>query len=108
VVFETRVPAMRAWEGWTPEHTRTLVDVEGVGVVESWHELVDVAGPVVTFRSVVKFHSEDLEIESHSTLRFRERDEIDVSLRNAGYTLHDVRDAPDRPGLEHVFIAIHP
>lgn len=107
LVFETRVPAMRAWKRWTPEHSRTLIDIEGVGVVESWHELVDVAGPLVTFRSVIKFHSEDLEIESHSTLRFRELDEIDASLRDAGYTLREVRDAPDRPGLEHVYLASH-
>lgn len=36
LVFETRDLARRAWERWTPELTRTVVDVSGVGEVESW------------------------------------------------------------------------
>ena len=42
LVFETRDPARRAWERWTPELTRTVVDVPGIGVVESWEEVTDV------------------------------------------------------------------
>jgi hypothetical protein len=44
-------------------------------------------------------------LESQSTLRFRDRGEIADSLAAAGYRLDGVRDAPDRPGLEFVFIA---
>ena len=47
-VFETRDPARRAWEQWTPELTLTVVDVPGIGVVESWEEVTDVAGDLVT------------------------------------------------------------
>ena len=36
LVFETRDPARRAWERWTPELTRSVLDVPGVGVVEDW------------------------------------------------------------------------
>jgi hypothetical protein len=42
---------------------------------------------------------------SDSTLRFRSRPEIASSLREAGFAVEDVRDAPDRPGRELVFIA---
>ncbi len=31
LVFETHDPARRAWEQWTPELTRTVVDIPGVG-----------------------------------------------------------------------------
>ncbi|HEY7626066.1 MAG TPA: class I SAM-dependent methyltransferase [Ilumatobacteraceae bacterium] len=105
LVFETRDPARRAWEQWTPELTRTAVDVPGLGVVESWEEITAVDGPLVTFRSMTAFRRDDFVLESMSTLRFRERPEIAESLIRAGYEMVDVRDAPDRPGLEFVFLA---
>ena len=43
-------------------------------------------------------------ITSDSTLRFRGRDELESSLAAQGYRVLDVRDAPDRPGREFVFI----
>ena len=42
---------------------------------------------------------------SESTLRFRHRDEVTASLAAAGYVVDEVRQAPDRPGRELVFIA---
>lgn len=105
LIFETRDPARRAWERWTPELTHTTTDVPGFGVVESWHELLDVDARVVTFRSMVRFQDEDVLIESRSTLRFRDRSEVAASLATTGYDVVEIRDAPDRPGLEHVFIA---
>jgi len=105
LVFETRDPARRAWEEWTPERTYTAVDIPGLGVVESWEEVTDVDGALVTFRSMTAFRDDGLEIESMSTLRFRERAEIEQSLAAAGYAVAEVRDAPDRPGREFVFVA---
>jgi SAM-dependent methyltransferase len=105
LVFETRDPAWRAWEQWTPELTRTLVDVPGIGPVESWEEVTDVDGPLVTFRSMTVFQHDDLQIESMSTLRFRDRSEVEESLVRAGYELTEIRDAPDRPGREFVFLS---
>jgi len=42
---------------------------------------------------------------SESTLRFRSRSESVETLSQAQFTVESVRDAPDRPGLEFVFIA---
>jgi SAM-dependent methyltransferase len=108
LVFETRDPARRAWEQWTPELTRTIVDVPGVGVVESWEEVLEVAGDLVTFRSMTAFRRDDVVIESVSTLRFRDRLEVEASLEREGFQLSEVRDAPDRPGREFVFLASRP
>jgi hypothetical protein len=44
-------------------------------------------------------------IRSDSTLVFRHRDEVESSLLARGYRVLDVREAPDRPGREFVFIA---
>jgi SAM-dependent methyltransferase len=105
LVFETRDPARRAWEQWTPELTRTKVDVPGIGMVEAWEEVTTVDGPFVTFRSMTAFRRNDLLIESISTLRFRDRLEIEDSLVREGYELTEIRDAPDRPGREFVFLS---
>ena len=108
LVFETRDPARRAWEQWTPDLTRTAVDVPGVGLVESWEEVTDVEGSLVTFRSMTAFRRDDLVLESMSTLRFRDRFEIEDSLRDEGFELVEIRDAPDRPGREFVFLSRRP
>ena len=104
LVFETRDPAHRAWELWTPELTDRTVDVDGIGPVRTWTEVVDVAGPLVTFRTSWTF-PDGATLSSHSTLRFRSRREIESALQTHGYRLSEVRDAPDRPGLEWVFLA---
>jgi len=108
LVFETRDPSRRAWEQWTPTRTFTAVEIPDVGLVESWEELTAVDGELVTFRSMTAFRREDEVLVSTSTLRFRERSDIERSLEREGYELVDVRDAPDRPGREMVFLARRP
>ncbi|MEV6106603.1 class I SAM-dependent methyltransferase [Streptomyces sp. NPDC051940] len=108
LVFETRDPARRAWEEWNRETSYTACDIPGVGRVESWHDLLDVSGPLVTFRSTWVFASDGRALTSKSTLRFRERAEVEADLAAHGYALQDVRDAPDRPGRELVFLARRP
>ncbi|MEO8541469.1 MAG: class I SAM-dependent methyltransferase [bacterium] len=105
LVFEVRDPHQRAWEGWMPDATRQRRDVPGVGVVEGWTEVTEVALPLVSFRHTYRFESDAAVLTSDSTLRFRDRPEIESNLRTAGFTVREVRDAPDRPGLEFVFIA---
>jgi SAM-dependent methyltransferase len=107
-VFETRIPAHRAWQEWNRRATYTVTDVPGVGAVESWVDLLDVSGPLVTFRWTYVFASDGQVLTSESTLRFRERDEVEAELVTQGYVMEDVRDAPDRPGREFVFVARRP
>lgn len=104
-VFETRDPARKAWLEWDREHTHTWTDVAGVGRVETWGDVLEVAEPLVTFRSTWVFASDSAVLTSESTLRFRQRDEVERSLEDAGFVVDDLRDAPDRPGREFVFLA---
>lgn len=109
LVFETRIPARRAWLGWTREHRSAHRDIPGIGEVEMWNDLLEVALPLVTFQGSYRFPPGVLPdgdvVTSVSTLRFRERDEIEASLDAAGFVVDEVLDAPDRPGLEWVFVA---
>jgi SAM-dependent methyltransferase len=98
LVFETRRPEARAWEGWAKAAPRVL---DGV---EEQLELLDVSLPFVSFRHTYRF-PDGAVIASDSTLRFRSRDEVTESLVACGFEVVDVRDAPDRPGREFVFLA---
>lgn len=104
LVFESRVPANRAWEGWTRELTDATNDT-AVGPVQHWVDVTDVQLPLVSFRQHYRFVGTGELLTSDSTLRFRDRAEIEASLVAGGFEVVDVRDAPDRPGCEFVFIA---
>ncbi|WNV75635.1 bifunctional 2-polyprenyl-6-hydroxyphenol methylase/3-demethylubiquinol 3-O-methyltransferase UbiG [Geodermatophilus sp. DSM 44513] len=108
LVFETRRPERQAWRTWTRERSARRVDVPGVGVVEAWVEVTDVRGDLVSFRSSFAFHEDGALLTSRSTLRFRGREEIADSLAAAELVLEEVRDAPDRPGLEWVHLVRRP
>jgi SAM-dependent methyltransferase len=104
-VFETRNPEFRAWEGWTEARTRITSEVPGVGAVERWVEVTEVALPLVSFRWTYVFASDGQVLTSDSTLRFSSRSEVRESLAASGYAVDGVREAPDRPAREFVFVA---
>ena len=105
-VFETRRPERRGWEDWVAETAPVTLDVPGIGLVEELaFEVTEVSLPFVSFRYTYRFASDGAVVTSDSTLRFRDRDEVEASLLASGYRVLDVRDAPDRPGREFVFVA---
>ncbi|MEQ1786908.1 MAG: class I SAM-dependent methyltransferase [Acidimicrobiales bacterium] len=108
LVFEVRDPAREAWRAWTREASLARVDVPGVGVVEHWVEVTQREGPLVSFRWTYRFERAGEVATSDSTLRFRDRREIEASLAAAGLDVREVRDAADRPGLELVFLVGRP
>ncbi len=108
LVFETRDPAAQAWREWNRAGSLSRADVPGAGAVESWAEVTNIRGDLVSFRSIFVFEADGAVLTSESTLRFRRRDEVADSLMAAGFTVDDLRDAPDRPGRELVFVARRP
>lgn len=137
LVFETRRPEAEAWRAWTRDHTYRRLSTPGRGGGESyvvaWTDLLDVSLPLVSFRQNFLFETrsknddwasggttvgtttgstigedESQLLTSDSTLRFRTEPEIRASLDAAGFSVEDMRDAPDRPGMEMVFLARAP
>jgi hypothetical protein len=104
-VFETRRPQRRAWEDWAADTGQVTRYIPGVGPVEQRCEVTEVDLPLVSFRYTYRFLADGAVLTSDSTLRFRERDEVESSLAACGYRVLDVREASDRPGREYVFIA---
>jgi SAM-dependent methyltransferase len=103
-VFETRRPARRAWEDWAAATEPVVRDVPGIGTVEQRNEVYSIDLPYVSFRYTYRF-PDGAVLTSESTLRFRESDHLAATLAECGFAVVDVREAPDRPGKEYVFIA---
>ncbi len=101
-VFETRDPDARAWETWATRLTRTVDTVEGT--VATDFDLLDVSLPLVSFRWTITFADGDVRA-SDTTLHYRTVPDLTWELGAAGFVLDEVRDAPDRPGLEFVVVA---
>lgn len=107
LVFETRRPERRAWEEWAADADPVILDIPGSGPVEQRRAVTSVSLPLVSFRCTYTFLADGAVVTSDSTLRFRSRDEAEASLVAHGYRVLDVREAPDRPGREFVFITEH-
>lgn len=108
LVFETRDPAQKAWLAWNRGETYLRTTIPGIGGLETWFELNEISDGVVTFSGIYHFESDGLRLNPTSSLRFRTRDQVAASLAEAGFALDEIRDAPDRPGKELVFIARKP
>jgi SAM-dependent methyltransferase len=104
LVFETRDPGRKAWLEWNRAETHTVAEIAGIGAVETWCDVTSVEGALVSFRHTFVFGSDGAVVTSDSTLRFRSRAELERSLESTGFVVDEVRDAPDRPGREFVFI----
>lgn len=100
-VFETRRAEMRDWETWTRPPTQVTLP-DGRTAVQSC-TVTDVALPLLTFEGWTRIEGEVL--WSTSTLRFRSQEEVTADLERSGFEVVEVRDAPDRPGKEMVFLA---
>lgn len=100
-VFETRRPEVRNWQTWDLPPTPVGLPDGRVAVVTRTVTTVDL--PLVSFEGSTTIDGEVM--RSASTLRFRDRDEVEHDLGEHGFEVVDVRDAPDRPGKEHVFLA---
>ncbi|WP_438395875.1 class I SAM-dependent methyltransferase [Caballeronia sp. DA-9] len=86
LAFESRNPAARAWDAWTPARSLRKIAVEGAGEVEVWLDNVsEHAHSVVRFSTHYRFSASGEELISQSELRFRSQDELVALLHEAGF-----------------------
>jgi SAM-dependent methyltransferase len=99
-VFETRRTEVRDWDTWDMAPSQVRLP-DGRSAVVS-RTVTEVALPLVTFEGSIVIREEIM--RSTSTLRFRDCNELEHDLDRCGFDVVDVRDAPDRPGKEMVFL----
>jgi SAM-dependent methyltransferase len=88
-VFETRNPAARSWETWTPDRVHRITDADG-RVVRVWHEVEGpVAGDRVVFSETYDGETWPAPVVSRTTLRFHGPDAVSGFLHEVALTVVD-------------------
>ena len=70
LVFETRDPAVQAWRQWNRAGSLSRAVVPGAGPVQSWSEVTDIRGDLVSFRSIFTFEADGTILTSESNAAF--------------------------------------
>jgi len=100
-VFETRNPEARAWQRWTPEHSRTRVSASDGTLVSMHHQVTEMRDDLVTFKTVYAFANAAKPIESRSTLRFPTLAAIEQLAKEQGLAITQVFGDWDQSPLDH-------
>lgn len=91
--FETRNPAARGWERWTPRH------VWETGSVRSWNDAGPFSDGYVSFKTTYESPEWDAPQYSESTLRFLDVPTLSAFLAEAGLTVEEQYGDWDRTPL---------
>ena len=99
IAFESRNPAARAWESWTPERSMRRIEAPDGSAVDVWQERHDEPDPRATGRVAFSTHYRFVPkpgageigetLSAASELRFRTRDELAQMLNRAGFAWID-------------------
>ena len=84
LLFDARDPRARGWESWTADASRAVVDVDGVGPVETWVDVVGVDGEVVSYTWSNVLPDGDV-IAGSDALRFRPEATLRDMLAASGF-----------------------
>jgi hypothetical protein len=85
--FETRNPAARAWERWTPDNAVTVTGPDEVAVRITTEIVAPFNGETVTFSHTFTGDHAALPQVSLSTLRFLDQNALQTLLHNAGFAI---------------------
>lgn len=84
-VFDTRNPAYRAWETWTPEASERMVTHPAYGEVRAWNDVeYDPATAIATYQTFYEIASIGKTLSASSQIRFIEKDKLAELLHEAG------------------------
>ena len=94
IAFDSRNPAARAWENWTPARSPRRIEAPDGKAVEVWQERHAAPDPLATGRVAFTTHYRFLStpeetLGAPSELRFRTRDELARLLTQAGFARID-------------------
>jgi SAM-dependent methyltransferase len=84
LAFETRNPAVREWQYWSPRHTRQQVQAAGLSA-EVHYEISSVSGELVSYETWFRFADGEVVVVP-DTLRFMDQAQVAGFLADAGRT----------------------
>lgn len=84
-LFDTRNPARREWEEWTPEASRERLSDPEFGAVEVWNDVArDPATGIVTYWTHYEVAGTGRRFSADARLAFPERSEVETLIEAAG------------------------
>ncbi|MEZ4649418.1 MAG: class I SAM-dependent methyltransferase [Candidatus Eisenbacteria bacterium] len=89
LAFETRNPAVKAWERWNREETFTTTETP-YGLLDEWLEVVSVNPGSVVFEGHNVFRATNETLVARSELRFRTESELRADLERNGFEVRHV------------------
>jgi SAM-dependent methyltransferase len=105
--FETRNPALRAWEDWNPHNVTEVADAAG-RTLRVWHRVEAVDGDVVTVAEITGDADGRPLREERARLRFLDVEPLTDHLARAGFAveeLHgDFHGAPFTPASREIVV----
>ena len=84
LAFETRNPAVRGWQYWSPAETRERIET-AAGPAGVHYDIRSVTGPLVTYETCIQFPGGE-QVTVPDTLRFMDQAEVAGFLAGAGLT----------------------
>jgi SAM-dependent methyltransferase len=84
IAFETRNPAVREWQYWSPAETQERIETPG-GPADVHYDIRSVTGELVTYETCIRFPGGE-QIAVPDTLRFMDQAGVARFLAGAGLT----------------------
>ncbi|ACR30620.1 class I SAM-dependent methyltransferase [Burkholderia glumae] len=84
-MFESRNPAVRPWESWTPALSARSVESEQHGPVAVFDRCLAVTEPLVAFETHYVFERDSTHLINKSRLRFSSREDLADAIATAGF-----------------------
>ncbi len=88
-IFDSRNPAVEEWRQWTPDQSRRMLDVPGLGEFETWHDVRfnhDTA--IAAYDTVYCDQRTGQTWQATSRILFASRSQIATAIESAGLKAH--------------------
>jgi SAM-dependent methyltransferase len=89
IMFDSRNPLVRPWEGWRRDVAEQQVAIDGA-TVRMWPHLLQVRGDRILYELHYLFAETREELVSVNELVYRSREEIGSSLANSGFSVTEI------------------
>jgi len=106
-IFDSRNPQAKAWQSWTPEQSRRILEHRDLGAVEAWNDVAhDPASGIVTYETHYRVAASGRHLTAASQIRFTPKEELEALIAEAG--LHvtrwfgDWREGPWTPDSKEI------
>lgn len=88
-IFDSRNPAVEEWRQWTPDQSRGMINVPGLGQFETWHDVrFDHDTGIAAYDTVYCDQKTGQTWQATSRILFASQSQIAAAIESAGLKAH--------------------